>query len=348
MAITSNVFYPNRFTQDEQREIMRSPLWPLISGFHYKTEGKLFLSKVTSDSLVTRVTMSLIEGWPIVRLHKSTSSTNFVVNVMTTDADIKEVADTASISYILKRINDRKQSKKRGKKYPLGHTLHSTIERWTRASPQPLFYDMLEGAVSYFSRTKRGSLPDHDSLQMTRAGVWHAVRVAMGDTTIDHVSDSVRVEMQNAINAIHRREEMEATTRETITDMFDPDRCKWVVAYRPHYGYVVVKLRPTKLAQWCNNYVFPASLRCPDIMPSDIEIVELSTYYSTLRDLPAAHAAEILPRLNFAKVNRSALPDGSRTPVDPDGFIHSADLLQDRIGCITWYRQGYYMTIFDA
>lgn len=350
MSITKNVFYPNRFTQDEQREITRSLLWPLISGFHYKTNGKLFLSKIYTDEItgVLKAIMCVIDGWPVLNIKRNPAALLFQVSVIDGDGGILDCAETANISYILKRVNDRKQTKKRGKKYPLGHSLHTTIERWTRASPQSTFYDYFEQAVAMFSAKLRGDLPSASTVgAMTSLTRWHAVRIAMGDATIDTVPDSVKAEFVLAHSAIRRREEMEESTKETISDMFPADKCKWVLFYQRNYGYIAMKFRPTKLAEWSNNYVFPDINSRPDIMSSDIEVVVPLTYYPTLRDLPPEHAIEILPRLNFAKVNRSTSGTGIAA-ADPDGFIHSRDFLQERIGCITKLIPGYSMIIFDA
>lgn len=346
MAITNNVFYPNTFTPDEQRAIRQSVLWPLISGFHYKTNGALFLSKIVyNDADQMRVVMCVADGWPVLRLHKRASEANYCVAVLSaTDSELHEVASTSNASYILKRINDRKQTKKRGKKYPLGHTLHTAIEQWTRVSPQPASYGMLEYVARLFAYTMRDKMPSRESVKLTAAAQWEAVRIAMGDATVESMSDNVQTELKNAHRAIQRRDEMLTATSETITDMFSADRCKWMLAYRGAYGYVAMKFRPTKLAEWCNNYVFPDDARCPDIMPCDIDIVEPFTYYSTLQALPPALAAEILPRLNFAKVNRT----GTGIAADPDGFIHAGQLLQERIGCVTRPYNGYYVMIFDA
>jgi hypothetical protein len=326
----NTVFYPNTFDGREQADIMRSPIWTVVSGAHYNLGGNLFLSQYTPNN----ATMCTTSGIPILNI-MMTSGGMYRVLLNTRQHEfgiqgnpyITTIADTKNARYLVGKLGDLTPAKRVNKK-----SVREAIVSETAWANDMLIERVIRPITRVYTERVRPHMTaaafslDHEAQE------W-VLLVAFGHRQMLEVPSRIKPLLERAFRFYtERHDNLNDFTRDA-DEMFGVP--KWLATWYPNYGLVAGKYDCKALASFSRAYSETGNSNPVPWNQSTVKPIEPMRYYRNINAMPEHLRTELTAALVLTRTNR---PEPAKTCADPLGLFpyNENSFVQDRIGSIQW------------
>lgn len=326
----NTIFYPNAFDERQQAEIVRSPLWSVISGAHYNLEGKVFLSHFSpmnaimcTESGVPLLLINHTQGG-MYRVLLNTRQHEYGVN---NNPYITVLAETKNARYLVGKFGDITLAKRQNKK-----TLRQSIMEEISWSRDMLVERVVRSMARVYTERVRPYMSP-DAFDLNREAQQWALLVAFGHKQMLEVPSNIKPVMERSYRFYtERNDNLENLTRDADEVFGVP---KWLATWYPHYGLVCGKYDCKSLASFSRQYSETGNTYGIDWTQKTVKPIEPMRYYRDINQMPEHLRTELTAALVLTRTNR---PEPAKSCCDPLGLFpwNENSFVQDRIGSIQW------------